>query len=87
VPGQFGLVCDGFWALREALVRSGGQGGLRALRPAFEALGTSYVSAGALGGATRFSATKHDGAVKVAPFAYVASCSCFRYQASPQPVA
>jgi hypothetical protein len=85
VPGQFGLICDAFWALRDALLRNGGQGFL-ALRPALEGLGTSYLSAGALGGATRLSVTKHDGAEKVAPFAYVAGCSCFRYQASPQPV-
>jgi hypothetical protein len=86
VPGQFGLICDAFWAVRDALVATAGVGGLRALRPALEGLGSSFHGAGTLGGLTSFSASKHDGAAEVAPFGYVASCSCFRYQASPQPV-
>lgn len=85
-PGQFGLICDTFNALQLALGSNGGAGGLDALRPALERLGSSFVSAGTIGGATEITAKKHDGAQKTAPFAYMTSCKCFRYLASPEPV-
>ena len=85
VPGQGGLACDVFWAVRDALIRTGGVGGLRALRPALESLGTSLQGAGPLDGAISLSASRHDGAAMAAPFAYIAGCSCFRYQASAMP--
>ena len=85
--GQFGLFCDAWLSLREALTRNGGQGGLAALRPALERLGSSFVGAGGIRGAIQLGPSQHDGAALVAPTAYVASCSCFRYQADPQPVA
>jgi hypothetical protein len=43
----------------------------------FNALGSSFLDSLTLG--TTLSASKHDGANKVRPFAYATSCSCFRY--------
>ena len=85
-PGQYGLLCDAFDAVNAALVADGGIGGFDALRPALEGLGSSLVGAGTIGGAIELSRTKHDGAQKTAPFAYLSSCDCFRYLASPEPV-
>jgi hypothetical protein len=84
--GQFNLFCDAWLSLRQALESNGGQGGLSALRPALEGLGTSFVSAGNIRGAVRLGPQQHDGAALVAPTAYVDSCSCFQYTADPQPV-
>ena len=77
--------CDAFLPLRAALDRSGGFGGLAALRPALESLGTSYVSPNVIDGIIELSADRHEGARNAAFYAYVAECSCFRLTTDPQP--
>jgi hypothetical protein len=83
--GNYYMICDSFLPLRAAMEATRGAAGLGALRPALEQLGTSYVAAAAVGGTTRLSADRHDGAGNAAFFAYVPECSCFRYTGSPQP--
>lgn len=78
-PGAYGLGCDAMLTLRAALVANGGVGGLSALRPAIEGLGTAYVGAAGINGATRFAPDRHDGARLVAMSAFQAGCKCFHY--------
>jgi hypothetical protein len=77
--------CDGFLPLRAALERYGGTGGLAALRPALEGLGTSYSSPNVLDGIVELGADRHEGARNATFFAFVAECSCFRHTAQTQP--
>ena len=85
-PGVYGPACDSMLALRAALVRSGGVGGLSALRPALEGLGTSYVGAANINGAIRLAADRHDGVHLVAMSAFQASCNCFHYMTKAEDI-
>ena len=77
--------CDAFLPLRDAVVRAGGAGGLAALQPAFEGLGTSYVSASNIDGVIELGPDRHEGTKNAVFFAYVAECSCFRGTTAPRP--
>jgi hypothetical protein len=85
-PGAYGGACDMMLVLQKALARSGGIGGLPAIRSAVESFGTSYVGASNINGKTWVGPDRHDGAQLVAVAAYQAGCGCFRYIAKPQPV-
>ena len=78
--------CDPFMSLRIALERNGGAGGLAALQPALEGLGTSYVSPNVIDGLVELGPDRHEGARNAAFFAYLPECSCFRHTGEPQPV-
>lgn len=77
--------CNAMTMAEAALRASGGAGGLPALQPAVERLGTSYSSVVTLADRTRFGPGRHDGADLVAPFSYQATCKCFRYVGAPRP--
>lgn len=72
-------VCDAVRLLQQGLTNSGGKGGTDALVPAIEKLGTSFVSALDLNGATQFGPDRHDGMELTAASAYQPSCKCFEY--------
>lgn len=76
-------VCDVVRLLQQALMNSGGQGGTDALVPAIEKLGTSFVSALDLNGATQFGPGRHDGMELTATSAYDSACKCFSYTGGP----
>ena len=86
-PGVYGPSCDSMLVLRAALVSDGGVGGLSALRPAIEALGTSYVGAANINGGIRLAPDRHDGVYLVAMSAYQASCKCFHYMTKTENIA
>jgi hypothetical protein len=78
--------CNAVSVAAAALVASGGAGGLAALQPGVEGLGSSFVSVTSLDGRTHFGPGRHDGAAAVAPFAYHAACKCFQYVGPAQPL-
>ena len=71
--------CNAITTAAAALTKSGGTGGMAALRPAVESLGSSFVSVTSLKGRTLFGPGRHDGAAAVAPFALKKDCDCFGY--------
>jgi hypothetical protein len=79
--------CEQFFAVESALHLSRGRSSAPTFVSALEALGDTYVSPFSIRGLARFGHEKHDGPVLFAPYAYVASCSCFRYTAGPTPLA
>ncbi len=76
-------VCDVVRLLQQGLTNSGGQGGTDALVPAIEKIGTSFISALDLNGATQFGPGRHDGMQLTATSAYDSSCKCFSYTGGP----
>lgn len=72
-------VCDVVRLLQQGLTNSGGRGGTDALVPAIEKLGTSFVSALDLNGATQFGPGRHDGMELTGTSAYSSGCKCFEY--------
>ena len=76
-------VCDVVRLLLQGLTNSGGQGGTAALVPAIEKIGTSFVSALDLNGATQFGPGRHDGMELTATSAYDSGCKCFEYTGGP----
>ena len=76
-------VCDVVRLLQQGLTNSGGQGGTDALVPAIEKIGTSFISALDLNGATQFGPGRHDGLQLTATSAYDSACKCFSYTGGP----
>jgi hypothetical protein len=71
--------CSALFLFASALRGSGGDARGTALMSAVEALGSSFVAPGIVGGRTSFTPDRRDGPAAVAPFAYAASCSCLKY--------
>ena len=80
-------VCDAFFFLEAGLKSSLGHSDLQTLVGSLRGLGSSWLSPTALGGATVFGPRRADGPQLFAPFAFVPSCSCFRYTKAPAPLA
>jgi ABC-type uncharacterized transport system substrate-binding protein len=78
--------CDAMRLLQEGLVNSGGLGGTEKLVPAIEKIGTEFVSAVTLDGATKFGPGRHDGMELTAVSTFDAGCKCFSYTTKPEPI-
>jgi ABC-type branched-subunit amino acid transport system substrate-binding protein len=78
--------CDVVRLLQQGLANSGGLGGIDKLVPGIEKVGTSFVSALTLDGATQFGPDRHDGMEKTAVSSFDPGCKCFTYKSSPAPV-
>lgn len=68
--------CDRLYFIADTL-RRGGALNRDAFLQAVNGLGGGFVAGDTF--ATSFSASRHDGVAEGRPFAYVASCTCFRY--------
>jgi hypothetical protein len=79
-------ICDVVSLLRRALTLSGGVGGTRAIAGAVDRLGTQFVSAVTLNGATRFAPGRHDGPALGAVSVWNARCECIAYVTAPKPI-
>ena len=77
--------CAQLLLLGAALRLNGADARGRSLMAAIDRLGTGFEAPGIVAGRTTFGPSRHDGPSAVAPFAYVASCSCLRYVGSPAP--
>lgn len=71
--------CTELFFLGAALQLSNGDEHGSALMAAVDRLGAGFTAPGIVSGRTVFGPRRHDGPAAVAPFAYVASCSCLRY--------
>jgi hypothetical protein len=78
--------CDAVRLLQQGLANSGGLGGTEKLVPGIEKIGTSFVSALTLDGATKFGPDRHDGMEKTAVSSFDPGCKCFTYKTSPASV-
>ena len=80
-------VCDLFGVLDAALVAARGSDEAAAFSAGLGAAMPSYRSSDVLGERLRLGGDAHDGPPAFAPFAYVSSCSCFRYTSKPAALA
>ncbi|MFI6603650.1 ABC transporter substrate-binding protein [Nonomuraea sp. NPDC050536] len=80
------MACDAVRLLQQGLTNSGGLGGTEKLVPAIEKIGTSFVSALTLGGATRFGPDRHDGMELTAVSSFDKGCNCFKYTVPAGPI-
>lgn len=78
--------CDAVRLLQQGLENSGGLGGTEKLVAGVEKLGTSFVSALALGGATKFGPGRHDGLELTAPATFDPASKTFSYAGDPSPI-
>ena len=78
--------CDAVRLLQQGLVNSGGLGGTEKLVPGIEEIGTDFVSAVTLEGATQFGPDRHDGLELTAVSSYDPDCECFAYSTPPSPI-
>ena len=69
--------------LGAALRDSNGNAQGRALMTAVNRLGSSFTAPGIVQDKTFFGSGRYDGPAAVAPFAYVAACSCLKYVGPP----
>ncbi len=78
--------CDAVRLLEQGLINSGGLGGTEKLVPGIEKIGTSFVSALTLNGATKFGPGHHTGMELTAVSSYDPGCKCFTYATPPAPI-
>ncbi|MCU1602522.1 MAG: hypothetical protein JWO22_3231 [Frankiales bacterium] len=76
------IVCDQFFALEATLKATSGHSSRADLLSGLRSLGTSYVSAFTLGGATDYT-TRRDGPREFAIWGYSTKCSCMDYLTPP----
>jgi hypothetical protein len=75
--------CAALFLLESALRASGGDTRGKALMAGVESLGTGFAAPSNVAGRTSFGPRRHDGPAAVAPFGFVAACSCLRYLGPP----
>ena len=73
------IVCGTVFLYEAALKASGGQSSGTAIATAVAGLGTTYAAPGVLAGSTRLGSDRRYGPAQARPFAFVESCSCFRF--------
>ncbi|HZQ84732.1 MAG TPA: hypothetical protein VFA83_07830 [Acidimicrobiales bacterium] len=78
--------CDALFLYEAALTATHGNASGPAVVAAIAGLGTSYGSVSTLNGRTGFSASRRDAPQEYRPWAWVASCSCFRYSGPAAPI-
>ncbi|MBV8693108.1 MAG: hypothetical protein JOZ37_06650 [Actinobacteria bacterium] len=78
--------CEALFLYEAALTATHGNANGRGVVAAIAALGTSYGSVSTLDGRTGFSASRRDAPAEYRPWAWVASCSCFRYSGPAAPL-
>lgn len=78
--------CDALFLYEAALTATHGNASGPAVVAAIAALGTGYGSVSTLNGRTGFSASRRDAPAEYRPWAWVASCSCFRYSGPAAPI-
>ncbi|MGW0810652.1 ABC transporter substrate-binding protein [Nonomuraea sp. NPDC002799] len=78
--------CDAVRLLQQGLTNSGGLGGTEKLVPGIEKIGTGFISALTLDGATKFGPDRHDGMELTAVSGFDAGCKCFKYTAPAGPI-
>ncbi|MEU7003589.1 ABC transporter substrate-binding protein [Nonomuraea sp. NPDC046570] len=78
--------CDAVRLLQQGLINSGGLGGTEKLVPGIEKIGTDYISALTLGGATKFGPDRHDGMELTAVSSFDKGCKCFKYTTPAGPI-
>ncbi|WP_165975436.1 ABC transporter substrate-binding protein [Actinomadura rubrisoli] len=78
--------CDAVRLLQQGLTKSGGLGGTEKLVAGIETIGTGFVSALTLNGATKFGPDRHDGMELTAVSTFDTGCKCFKYATSPEPI-
>jgi hypothetical protein len=92
VPSQYNdfvsiyTSCDAVFLYEAALTATHGNASGPAVVAAVSALGTSYGSVSTLNGRTGFSTTRRDAPAEYRPWAWVSSCSCFRYSGPAAPI-
>jgi ABC-type branched-subunit amino acid transport system substrate-binding protein len=93
VPSQYNdfvsayTSCDALFLYEAALTGTKGDARGPVVAAAIAALGSRYGSVSTYSGRTGFSSTHRDAPAQYRPWAWVSSCSCFRYtgQAAPLP--
>jgi hypothetical protein len=78
--------CDAVRLLAEGLTNSGGLGGTEKLVAGIEELGTDFISALTIDGATKFGPDRHDGLELTAVSSFDPECTCFSYATPAEPI-
>jgi hypothetical protein len=80
-------ICDLFRVVDAALVAARGHDDAARFSSGLAAAMPSFSSVAVLGGRLRLGGDAHDAPTVFAPFGYDASCTCFRYTATPAALA
>ncbi|WP_207926150.1 ABC transporter substrate-binding protein [Actinocrispum wychmicini] len=78
--------CDAVRLLQQGLTNSGGLGGTEKLVAGIEQIGTGFVSALTVDGATKFGPGRHDGMELTAVSSFDSGCKCFKYTTPAGPI-